>query len=48
MPFQTGHTFDLETGERLLLSDICADTEEELRDAMTIMDKVLDSVDKMI
>lgn len=35
MPFQTGHTFDLETGERLLLSDICADTEEELREIVT-------------
>lgn len=32
MPFWTGYTFDLQTGERLELKDIVADSEEQVKD----------------
>ena len=35
MPFWNGYTFNLETGERLLLMDILSDTEDELKDIVT-------------
>lgn len=35
MPWWIGHTFDLETGERLLLPDIMYNTEEELKEIVT-------------
>lgn len=35
MPYLIGFTFDLETGERLMLSDIISNTEDELKDIVT-------------
>lgn len=35
MPVWEGYTFDLETGERLLLPDLVSNTEEELKDIVT-------------
>lgn len=35
LPIWNGYTFDLETGERLLLSDIVSNTEAELKDLVT-------------
>jgi len=35
LPVWEGYTFDLETGERLLLPDIISNTEEELKDIVT-------------
>lgn len=35
MPYWVPHTFDLETGNELMLSDIIADSEEELKEVVT-------------
>ena len=35
MPYWIGYTFDLETGKRLMLSDVIGNSEEELKDIVT-------------
>lgn len=35
MPYWTGYTFDLQTGEELLLNDIISNSEEELKEIVT-------------
>lgn len=35
MPYWTGYTFDLQTGKRLMISDVIDNSEEELKDIVT-------------
>lgn len=35
MPYRTGFTFDLNTGERLSLEDVIDNSEEELKEIVT-------------